>query len=1097
MISCREYYCYKLQIRDNFTSVLFYGGRLLQQFVVDMYVKLETTRLDYYRRNQAEMRSELYQGIVDSVVAGESRGSEVGRRIVLPASFIGGPHDMRRRYLDAIALVRTFGKPDLFITMTCNPEWSEITTNLFKGQRAQDRPDLTSRVFRAKLLDLKDQILRKAIFGTVSAYVYVVEFQKKGLPHAHMLVILKQEHKINTVDLFDCYVSAEVPDQDIHPRLHSLVVRHMMHGPCGHLNEKNSCMIRGQCKNHYPRQFVQKSTQGQDGYPYRRRDYGGTVDIRGAKLNSQWVVPYNPYLLYRYDCHLNVEVCSGLTAVKYLYKYIYKGHDKIGVNIVTHDTKQFVDEIRNFQDARWVSAQEAMWRIYEFDLNEISPAVINLPLHLPNKHCITFWRNQNLQSVLNLEQTSKTMLTEFFNFCAMDDEAKKFLYSEFPEHYVWDMQGKFWSKRKQRKVIGRVNAAHPVEGEIHYLRLLLLHVRGPTSFNYLLTFNNRICFTFKEAAQKRGFLECDRSNFECLNEAAAFQMPYALRRLFATILIHCEPADVRNLWNSFYTHLNEDFQRQHGLNDTLILYETIRSVAFFLESMGKKIESYDLPRSPIIVNSLSRSVSREIMDEMYVQVSRDDLLAKDQLNVGQRRAFDMILQCFESGNSGLFFVNGPGGTGKTFLYRALLAHVRSQNMIALATTTSGVAASILPGGRTAHSRFKIPIELHEKSFCTISKQTGLAELLRVARLIIWDEAPMAKRFAIEAVDRTLQDIVGVSKPFGGKVVVLGGDFMQVLPVIPKASVQETINGSLVKSYLYKQMKQLVLFENMRARTDPAFGDFLLRVGKGIEPTDGCGNIQIPDEMVIKFDDGDVDSSEQKLIDNIFPDLVNNCHSSNYMTDRAILASKNSYVDKMNEKIISLFPGEVTTFLSYDEAVDDTQNFYPEEFLNSLEPNGMPPHRLLLKKNCPIMLLRNLDPSDGLYNGTRMVCREFKNNVIHTEITVGHHAGKKVFIPRIPLSPPENEGYPFHFRRKQFPVRLCFAMTINKAQGQTIPIVGIYLPEPMFSHGQLYVAISRGTSMANTKVLIMPDAINSTDNTRTKNIVYTEVLQCMS
>ncbi|XP_073285185.1 uncharacterized protein [Primulina huaijiensis] len=134
MVSCREYYCYRLQIRGSNTSVILYGGRLLQQFVVDMYIKLETTRLDYYRRHQSEIRSELYQGVVDSVANGESRGSEVGQRVVLPASFIGGPRDMRRRYLDAIALVQKFGKPDLFITMTCNPDWKEIRENLFVKQ---------------------------------------------------------------------------------------------------------------------------------------------------------------------------------------------------------------------------------------------------------------------------------------------------------------------------------------------------------------------------------------------------------------------------------------------------------------------------------------------------------------------------------------------------------------------------------------------------------------------------------------------------------------------------------------------------------------------------------------------------------------------------------------------------------------------------------------------------------------------------------------------------------------------------------------------------------------------------------------------------
>lgn len=245
-----------------------------------MYIKLETTRLDFHRTQQSLIRAELYQGIVDSVNIGETRGNKIGKRIVLPASFIGGPRDMRRRYLDAMALVQRFGKPDLFITMTCNSEWKEIKDELKHGQRPQDRPDLTSRIFRSKLEDLKDQIFKKEIFGKVAAYVYVIEFQKRGLPHAHMLIILNRGYKITNADDYDKYVSAELPNKENFPTLYETVVKHMLHGPCGEANKKNTCMLNGKCKFRYPRPFCSKTMQGKDAYPiYRRRNDGAQVSF--------------------------------------------------------------------------------------------------------------------------------------------------------------------------------------------------------------------------------------------------------------------------------------------------------------------------------------------------------------------------------------------------------------------------------------------------------------------------------------------------------------------------------------------------------------------------------------------------------------------------------------------------------------------------------------------------------------------------------------------------------------------------------------------------------------------------------------------------
>lgn len=120
-VSCREYYCYKLQVRNSSNFILLHACRLLQQYVVDMYIKIETSRLDYFQNNQKEIHAELYQGIVDSIENGENRGYKVGRKIILPSSFVGGPRDMTKRYMDAMALVQRFGKPDIFLTITCNP----------------------------------------------------------------------------------------------------------------------------------------------------------------------------------------------------------------------------------------------------------------------------------------------------------------------------------------------------------------------------------------------------------------------------------------------------------------------------------------------------------------------------------------------------------------------------------------------------------------------------------------------------------------------------------------------------------------------------------------------------------------------------------------------------------------------------------------------------------------------------------------------------------------------------------------------------------------------------------------------------------------
>jgi hypothetical protein len=252
--------------------------------------------------------------------------------------------------------------------------------------------------------------------------------------------------------------------------------------------------------------------------------------------------------------------------------------------------------------------------------------------------------------------------------------------------------------------------------------------------------------------------------------------------------------------------------------------------------MGKDIKSFPLPEIDI-QHDTSDNIPREIIEEFSVEVDIEDTSLHEYLNNEQKMAYEKILSATNSNIGGLFFVDGPGGTGKTFLYRALLATMRSQGKIALATASSGVAASIMPGGRTAHSRFKIPLRIDNRSICGFTKQSGTAKLLQAATLIIWDEASMTKRQAVEALDKSMRDIMDrPNLPFGGKTVVFGGDFRQVLPVVRKGSRAQIVDTSLRRSELWNCMQHLKLVQNMRAQNDPWFAEFLLRVGNGTEET---------------------------------------------------------------------------------------------------------------------------------------------------------------------------------------------------------------------------------------------------------------------
>ncbi|XP_027166339.1 uncharacterized protein LOC113766336 [Coffea eugenioides] len=420
------------------------------------------------------------------------------------------------------------------------------------------------------------------------------------------------------------------------------------------------------CRNRYPKDYVEHTTHSEDGYPhYWRRQNNRSVRVRNHYLDNRWVVPYTPYLLALIDCHLNVEICSNVKLVKYLYKYVYKGHDRVSFHIHSEDALEDIDEIHIFQSARWIAAAEAI--------------------------------NSNLSDLINSAAFSKTMLIEFFAMNRRSKQTRKLkcLYREFPEHFVWHSDRKKWTRRKRRKVIGRVVTVSSSEGERYFLRLLLSHIRAPRSFNHLLTVNGQLASSYREAAFRMGLLQSDAYIEDTLDEASTFHMPWSLRALFAMLLVFCAPSNPISLWKKYERDLLGDFERSglaSGHDPAYISRCVLHDINRSLEQMGKRIGDYHLVPDDLLFTSHER-FTKEIESERNIPFTDDDLLTVYQLNAGQQTAYNAIMTDIFSPDGKSFFVDGPGGMGKTFLYHALLATLRTQGHIALAVASSGVVAS--------------------------------------------------------------------------------------------------------------------------------------------------------------------------------------------------------------------------------------------------------------------------------------------------------------------------------------------------------------------------------------------------------------------
>ena len=1229
--------------------------RLAQVWMVDMMSRMYDIGLSWVYRNQSLIRGGLSESdeaqVTEEVEADELENKKY--HVSLPSSVTGGRRHLAEKAKEALTVVAEKGTATEFLTLTVNHQWREIQEMLLKGQSAFDRTEVVNQVFHEKLnvllrnlragkyhgghmrykdswnaakQDWDDDTVGEFIppqlpAGETSVLDYlmvVIEYQHRGLPHAHIVYrvkyapegiyrddsadsarakedalvrwidgydapprILAGEHRIR--DVYEGHISARRPGKSTTPRgqcnsdeeaqnfWDDVVGENVLH-VCS--TSENGCKkdVNTPCKRRFDQFVVNNRTSWDVG------ENNGKILYRRPKETDLKVVPHSRRMLCDWMGHLNTESVISIFSVLYLYSYLYKGNKKVRAEALEDkeegapaSSPNDSDEIRMHLNGRLLCAHDACSRALGYE---------TYPQTEPS--CKTVTVKTEAQVRFYLKEGLATDVYVYFEAQKIHDlRQRDFTFKDFYKEYYYSYdvptQGRrnrgaeFCFEIKSPKSDRKLFILKYVKDPVHIVRMKMLYPSAGDSWYLRLILQKRAVKSWKDArsyppegeegsveyanhqlaARSAGYLVNDilEEGKLCFDEAmlCVDRTPHSLRGLFATLTLEGFVTTSILLEPGAVAYLTEDYVQRQGKTAAQAYKLFLMDLKSRLAKHNKTLEDFGLhcdPRTKVPYKLDHITELDEERDKYDAEAQGDLFNSLEQRyppNEEQRDAFAAVLEAMEVakrvGKQQMVCMHGAAGTGKSVIAEKLAAYVRSKGDLVAMCASTTLAATNFKNAHTAHYLFAFPVIEDVEDYdgetpveCQLNegKFKDRKQYLDNVTLIIWDEVFGNHVKQIEASVRALQHNSTV-------VWVFIGDTRQILPVIEYGSAQDIIGATFTSSPLWRVVKKVFLKTNLRlralqesvdenttsearehARMQGVYAQAILEIGEGRPSTDSfimnikqekdqasvINTFALPHVELYRNNEAELDMAVEWLHPG------GDLQAEGALRTKTILAVTNECVDAWNTRLQRLNKNKEYRLVSHDTFadVDDPKGhlarLLSEEVLNGYTNTQVPNHVLKLKKGDVCLIMRPMKAYD-LASNARVIIMGISENFKMVKVKTLDAHPRIVYVPRMRFNFHLRSKSSYTMSRVQFPLRLCYAMSVNKSQGQSFDQVLLDATTPNFSHGHLYVALSRLREHDKIRVIVNDDMVFEYSTLAVEglqqapmmvNVVYPSVIQ---